>query len=434
MRILFVSTNVPVPANSGQSIRSLSILRALASSNHELSFVSFSDGDRSKDLSSLSSLCRSVKLFERKSTSLTLQRDYLPRLKSMLQAKCYSVERFRSEAFRDSIRQQIAESTCDAIICDGIYALGNIPETGVPILLNCHNVEFVILQRYAQLQSNVLKKRYAELESALMRSEEKKACRKIAGSMVCSQIDLEILQKLCPSLPISVIPNVVDTDFIQPGKDTSAPGSGPIVLFQGVMDWYPNRDAAESFVRKILPLVREKYPNIKFVIAGRNPPVDFVAQFSSDSGIEFTGTVADMRPYLAAAIVVVVPLRIGGGTRIKILEACAAGKPVVSTTVGAEGLNLQSGRELLLADDPEQFASCVLNLLRDPALRDAFAEAGRRAVVERYSQDALKTSLDSFLARFNLPSAVREENTDHGVVPKNKSTGPMQSFDRAGES
>jgi glycosyltransferase involved in cell wall biosynthesis len=164
------------------------------------------------------------------------------------------------------------------------------------------------------------------------------------------------------------------------------------------MDWYPNRDAVEFFVRSILPIVRAEVPSIRFVVAGRNPPIHFVEELGANDGIEFTGTVPDMRAYLSAATVVVVPLRFGSGTRIKILEACAAGKPVVSTNVGAEGLGLEGGKEIILADDPAEFARSVITLLRDRSRRNAIARSARAVVVDRYSHPTLKRSLDELLS------------------------------------
>jgi glycosyltransferase involved in cell wall biosynthesis len=333
---------------------------------------------------------------------MTSQMDYLPRLACLLKFKSYSVERFRSEAMRARIQAQLSGAKHDLIICDGIHALSNIPKTAIPILLNSHNVEHIILRRYAQIEKNWFKKYYAILESHLMRVAERNGCRQIVSAMACSEIDLEILQKLCPDLAITVIPNVVDTDLIQPIDQTHVKSSDPVLFFHGVMDWYPNRDAVEFFGRTIFPRVRYDCPQAKLLVAGRNPPDEFVEQFKSDPKIEFTGTIPDVRPYLAAATVVIVPLRIGGGTRIKILEACAAGKPIVSTRIGAEGLDLQPGKEILLADDPLEFARCVVNLLQNPKRCTALGKSARTAVVERYSQLILKKKLNLLLSSFEL--------------------------------
>jgi polysaccharide biosynthesis protein PslH len=411
MQILFISTNLPVPPNSGQSIRTLSIIKALASSGHKITFLSFASSNRPKDLQPLPSLCSSMELLEREMKNLTLQPNYIGRLRAILKLQCYSFERFRSASMRDRIQALLPSMKYDLIVCDAVYALINIPDTAVPIILNTHNVEYMILRRYAEMEKNPIKKFYAMTESTMMRRAERKASRKIAAAMVCSKPDRDTFQLLRPDLFVSVIPNVVDTDSIQPDtKPKHTGGSTSILLFQGVMDWYPNRDAVEYFGRSILPSVRVECPEARFVIAGRNPPSDFVDSFRSEPNIEFTGTVPDMRPYLAAATVVVVPLRLGGGTRIKILEACAAGKPVLSTSIGAEGLELEAGKEILVADNPEEFARTIISLLRDPARCEALAKSGREAVELRYSQLTLKNSLDAMLSSRARPSHDRIDN------------------------
>lgn len=397
MKILFVGTNLPVPANNGQSIRSLSIIQALKSNGHELSFVSFAPRKRPEELHSFIPLFDSVDLLEREMVNLTEQSNYLRRLGSLLMLRSFSVERFRSLAMRTKIQARLEEREYHLLVCDGMFALMNVPETNIPIALNCHNVEHIILQRYAQLETNPGKKYYAMLESLLLRAAERHSCQRASLIMACSQVDLGVFQSLYRGLRGFVVPNVIDTDLVQP-TETPVDPSRPVLLFQGGMDWYPNRDAVEYFVRFILPRVRVQYPETRLIVAGRNPPVKFVDQFKSDPSIDFTGTIPDMRPYLAAASVVIVPLRVGGGTRIKILEACAAGKPVVSTLVGADGLELRSGREVLLADDPSEFASAIIYLLQNPAQAQAMVASARALVVERYSREALRKSLEAAIS------------------------------------
>jgi glycosyltransferase involved in cell wall biosynthesis len=327
---------------------------------------------------------------------MSKQGDYLRRIGCLLRLRPYSVERFRSEAMRMKIETQLKAGQLDLIVCDSLYALANVPKTDVPIALNCHNVEYVIFERYSRLEGNWLKKCYASVESRLMRDAERRSCRRAVMAMVCSNDDRDILRHLNQDLPISVVPNAVDTDSYSPGETNGATGASPVLLFQGSMDWFPNRDAVEFFARAILPEVRKTCPGVRFVVAGRNPPAELIAELKD--GVEFTGTVLDMRPYLSAATVVVVPLRMGSGTRIKILEACAVGKPVVSTSVGAEGLGLEPEKEILLADDPAAFARSVVKLLQDPARRTAMARLARAVIVERYSHIALKKTLDTVLS------------------------------------
>ncbi|MGA9593846.1 MAG: glycosyltransferase family 4 protein [Candidatus Acidiferrales bacterium] len=412
MRILFVATNLPIPPNNGQAIRSLSIVQALASSGHEVNFVSFVGKGRAETLDPLSSYCREIDMQERELTNVTQGADYLRRLGCLLSFRPYSVERFRSAPMRARIQEHLQAGHFDIIVCDGLYALVNVPDTEVPIALNCHNVEYVILERYSQVEKNVFKKYYARMEAQLMRRVERSSCDRAAIAMVCSSDDRETLGQLNPRLPIFIVPNAVDTDSYSPNGSHRVAQPDPVLLFQGGMDWYPNRDAVEFFAHSIFHLIREAFPTAKFVIAGRNPPANFVEQLSALGGVEFTGTVPDMRPYLAAATVVVVPLRMGSGTRLKILEACAAGKPIVSTSIGAEGLSLEPGKDIFLADDPDDFARSVVMLLRDPARREAIARSARAIVVERYSHPALKKSLDIAVSSL---TATREQGTANKV-------------------
>lgn len=395
MKILFVSTNLPIPTNNGSAIRSLSIIQALSSSGHELSFVAFAPLSRPESLLPLSEYSRNIVLLERETLNMSHGSDYLQRARCLLSLKPYSVERFRSQKMQATIQDFLKSTPFDVIVSDSLYALVNVPQTTVPIVLNCHNVEHLILERYSQVEQNFFKKSYAAIEAYLIRDAESRSCRRSGLAMVCSSVDREALQLLSAKLPIFVVPNAVDTDTFLPGE---VDNSQAMILFQGGMDWFPNRDAVEFFARNILPLVRAEVPRLRFVVAGRNPPAHFVETLGNQYGIEFTGTIPDMRPYLSAATIVVVPLRFGSGTRIKILEACAAGKAIVSTKIGAEGLDLKSGAEIVLADDPAEFARSVISLLRDRSRRDAIGKAARDVAVERYSHPILKKKLDEILS------------------------------------
>jgi len=190
------------------------------------------------------------------------------------------------------------------------------------------------------------------------------------------------------------LPNVVDTESYVPNFDSK----GTSLLFQGGMDWFPNPDAVEFFATQVLPLVQKSFPTAVFIAAGRNPSAAMVARYSNMPGVNLTGTVPDMRPYLEDAAVCVVPLRIGSGTRLKILESAAAGKAMVSTRLGAEGLDFVDGQEIILADTPADFAAAVVELLRDEPKRRAMAMAARKRVAERYSYANLRQTLAKALA------------------------------------
>ena len=180
----------------------------------------------------------------------------------------------------------------------------------------------------------------------------------------------------------------MNVDNYTPTPDSA----GPIVLYSGGMDWYPNRDAVEFFVAKILPPLRKLAPEVNFVVAGRSGPEKFRRRFADVSGVRFTGTVADLRAEIAKAAVCVVPLRVGSGTRLKILEAAAMAKPIVSTRIGAEGLDFVDGEEIVLADEPREFGRAVAHLLADPARRLAMGLAALRRAETQYSLPALRSA------------------------------------------
>jgi glycosyltransferase involved in cell wall biosynthesis len=189
-------------------------------------------------------------------------------------------------------------------------------------------------------------------------------------------------------MPVTVVPNVVDVHSYKVAETDDGAG----VLFIGGMDWFPNRDAVEFFEEAVLPELRARLPVARFMVVGRPPP-DRLRRRMEASGVEFLGRVDDIRPVVSAAAVSVVPLRIGSGTRMKILEAAALGKAIVSTRLGAEGLNFADGSEIALADEPGAMAAAVADLLKRPAARTAMGAAARVRVEEEYSFEALRRCL-----------------------------------------
>ena len=232
----------------------------------------------------------------------------------------------------------------------------------------------------------------------MLRFEERTLAR-FDGVLAVSDADRETLHALYPGAirqPVHVVPTGVDTEFFSPAP--SEPGSRNLV-FTGSMDWLPNEDAMNYFCRDILPLVRAEQPDVTLSIVGRTP-TPAVKRLAEVPGVTVTGRVDDVRPYMKAAAVYVVPLRIGGGTRLKIFEAMSMAKAVVSTTVGAEGLPVTSGGNAMLADQPASFARAIVELLRDVDRRAALESAARALVVEHYDWSAVAGSLESALVRF----------------------------------
>jgi glycosyltransferase involved in cell wall biosynthesis len=280
------------------------------------------------------------------------------------------------------VAQTLADRHVDVIVCDFLAAVPNMPvRPAAPVVVFSHNVEHRIWQRLGAHAPSLLRKALLEVEWRKMRRYEAAATRDAALTLAVSEDDRDQLLSLAPQARVEAIPTGVDTSYFAPNGYHEEPGT---LVFTGAMDWYPNEDGVRHFVRDVLPAVRREAGPVRLTVVGRNPSEGLRDEIAAD-GVEVTGTVDDVRPHLARAAVAVVPLRIGGGTRLKIFEALAMGKAVVSTTVGAEGLPLVPGEHYVRADEPDAFARAVAALLQQPDRRRALADAGRDLVVSRYS-------------------------------------------------
>jgi polysaccharide biosynthesis protein PslH len=387
----------PVPANNGHRMRTWSLVRALSAEGHAVTFLGFARPEElAMPMSDLRRLCENVELVSMDDVSLSSTGNYLSRARALFSNTPYAIGRFNSEEMRNCIADRLRKDPFDAVVCDTVYSAVNLPESiRVPVVMNTHNVEHLILERYAANERNPFKRLYALREARVVRRWEQEVCNRATLAMACSEDDRQLFKQLCPDLPITVVPNIVDVD------DYSAAGSpeGHTVLFQGGMDWFPNRDAVSYFLKSILPLLRRSVPEARFVVAGRNPSDAFLERYAAEPYVKFTGTVPDMREVIRSASVCVVPLRIGSGTRLKILEAGAMAKPIVSTTLGAEGLEFRRGREILIADRPEEFAAQVAELLQYPGRARRMGEAARALVEERYSFSVLRSAIRQTLSQ-----------------------------------
>jgi len=284
-----------------------------------------------------------------------------------------------------ALRKEVAEALeagIDVCVADFLVAAANVPAgASAPTLLFEHNVEYMIWKRLHDVETTRWRRALLAAEWRRMRRYEARACRLARLTVAVSEADRALLAANAPGADIRAIPTGVDAAYFHPNGASEKPAR---LVFTGSMDWYPNEDAILHFMDAILPRLRRRVPGLTISVVGRNPS-DRLKALGAAKGVQITGTVADVRPYVAEAAVYVVPLRIGGGTRLKIFEALAMGKAVVSTSVGAEGLPLTPGQHFLQADSPEDFAKAVLTLLGDVPRRRAIGEAGRRLVEARYS-------------------------------------------------
>jgi glycosyltransferase involved in cell wall biosynthesis len=379
MKILWVKAGKLWPVDTGGKIRSFNILRHLVRS-HEVALLSYYGGQRdaeyetaiAKQLPGTQTICTAAP-----EGTIGQSIDYILRLPSTAP---YAVKKFTHPVVRREVARRLSNGGADVAVCDFLAASLNFPVTSpTPVVLFQHNVETILWRRMANTEESALRKLAYRLEARKMAAYETRTLQRFQHVIAVSDHDRQEMLTLAPRCSITVVPTGVDTEKYQPAPSVS--GNPPLIVFTGSMDWEPNIDAVEYFCREIFPSVLAAFPNARFQIVGRNPH-SRVRRLATSS-VEVTGTVPSVAEYLRNATVVIVPLRIAGGTRLKIFEAMAMRKAMVSTSIGAEGLDVTSGKDCLLADDAPSFAAAMLAVLRDPALRRSY-EDNAAALAARY--------------------------------------------------
>lgn len=375
MRILWVKAGKLLPVDTGGRIRSYNILRQLAQS-HSVCFVSYYAGaeDKEYDLAIKRELPESVGVASGglDGSKLAFSLEYLRRF---FQPEPFAVSRFIGPEVKQTVAGKLNSGKFDVAVCDFLAASPTFPQKlGTPTVLFQHNVESALWQRRVKTEANAITRIAYRVEARKMLALERDMLRRFHHVIAVSEHDKQLMLALDPECSISIVPTGVDTKLYTVAPPSTA--NPPRLLFLGSMDWEPNIDSVIYFCREIFPKIRSQFPSAIFQIVGRNPHPR-VRQLASDS-VQVTGTVPSVTEYLRDATVVVVPLRVGAGTRLKIFEAMATGKAVVSTSVGAEGLAVDNGRDLILADDPNSFAEATILLLRDESLRRRYELAAAR--------------------------------------------------------
>jgi glycosyltransferase involved in cell wall biosynthesis len=408
MKILWVKADKLLPVENGGNIRTYHILRHL-SSQHELTFYSYYGGreDRAYERELRERLPGSIAVCtgKRELSGISRGLDYLVHLNSQ---PPYAVSRFASFKVQDQLRGWFREQRFDVAVCDFLDAAVNFPgRLNIPSVLFQHNVESEIWRRHAATADNPLKKAMYKMEFDKMERYERIVVRKFHHVVAVSESDRALMTRWVDGDRVTVVPTGVDLVEYRPHPDSPEPG--PVVTFVGAMDWEPNVDGVEYFASEIWPAIKADVPGARLRIVGRNPDRR-VKKWASES-IEVTGRVPSVVEYLQQSSVVIVPLRIGGGTRLKIYEAMATAKAVVSTTVGAEGLDVHHGRDIMLADEASSFAQAVIMLLRDRDLRRRY----EKAAVET----AARCDWPAIGERFQnvLRSVVQQKSAKVGAVP-----------------
>jgi glycosyltransferase involved in cell wall biosynthesis len=296
---------------------------------------------------------------------------------------------------RSRLHELLKHETYDVILCDFMAAAGVIPwDWPTPKVLFTHNVEGTIWRRHYQVAASPLWKAISWLEWRRMEAAERRYLRLADHVLTVSEADRDAFSPIVEPGKLTVIHTGVDVDYFQPMHVEETANS---LVYIGSMDWLPNEDAVFYFVDIILPLIKQDCPEVSLEVVGRSPSRKLQDLAEREKSMRLTGWVEDVRPFVARGSICIVPLRIGGGTRLKIFEAMAMSKAVVSTSVGAEGLPVQPGENILLADTPADFARSVLSLLRDPSERKRLGNSARALVQEKYSWPKVAESFASTL-------------------------------------
>jgi polysaccharide biosynthesis protein PslH len=417
MRILWLKSDLLLPLDKGGRLRTWHLMRHLAK-RHHITYMSFVEHGQEREIEGMREVASEVVTVPRSDPAKRSLLFYMDAARYLADPLPYAIAKYRSTAFRSKLTALLRGRNFDLIVCDFLVPAVNLPASlPCPSVVFTHNVEAEIWRRHAETKSSVAARWLYRLQHQRMLRFEDDTLRRFDGVLAVSEADRDTIGRLYPGAahrPTWVVRTGVDTEYFAPRNPLEPPAPleplEPHLVFTGSMDWLPNEDAMKYFCADVLPLIRAQEPRATLSIVGRAPTP--AVRALANEHIEVTGTVDDVRPHMAKAAACIVPLRIGGGTRLKIFEAMAMGKAVVSTTVGAEGLPIVAGTHALIADEPRSFADAVLTVLRDGAQRTALETAARTLVLEHYDWSAVAGELDDAL-RITAALKGRPEGLHH---------------------
>lgn len=386
-RILVLTSRVPYPPGEGHQLRTFHLLRALASA-HQVHLLSCLRPDDALDKSA--PLREMLAGFETFPLAITRSRWELMRAAggSLLSPPPFVVRKYEIPALRSRLAELVAGFDLVHVDMLPLMAYADRMPSSMPVVLNAHNVEQLLLERRIEIESRAPVRWFLQRQLPRLRTFERRACERADAILACSHTDAEQLRSLAPARPVHVVPNGVDLQLNRPSA--RAPQASHLV-FVGQMGWFPNRDGMEWFLAEVLPRIVAARPDVRLVVVGRSDGLKVPRDVAEN--VQLTGFVDDVRPHVDDAAVYVVPLRTGSGTRLKILEAMALGKAIVTTTVGAEGIKLEHGVDAMFADNAENFAGAVLKLMSDLPEVQRLGKNARTLAERDYGWDAIGAAM-----------------------------------------
>lgn len=376
MKIVVVSTQFPYPPRSGYPTRVYHLARQLAV-RHEVRLLSLARPDQREQAQELQDKLP-VCVVEHDGGSMSVRRR--AQVASLASPRPFSCREVYSRAMQRAINDLCTEGDVDVIQLEGSQLCTYTFPRHARIVLDEHDVVHELLRRMSVAERSPLRRGFNRVEHARFRRFEQRCWQQVDGCVVTSDRELPMVQPHRAGKPLAVVPNGVDVQYFRPAGTPVEPFT---VVFNGLMISRPNLDAAQYLVEEIWPIVLERCPDARLTLAGRATPEDI--RRLSRPGVLVTGEVPDVRPYLQQAAVVAVPIRIGGGTRLKVVEGLAMGKPLVSTSLGCEGIAVRDNEQLLIRDGAQAFASGILTLFENPSLAAALGSAGRDVIEQEYA-------------------------------------------------
>jgi|SRR5580700_9882408 glycosyltransferase involved in cell wall biosynthesis len=410
MRILWIKTELLHPLDKGGRIRTYQILRSLARQHH-VTYLCLDDGLRASGAIELArEYAQEVVVVPFRRSAKMSFGFFADLLRNLFSALPYAIARYRSHALCDQLER--LAGAADLIVCDFLMSSVNVPDgLAAAAVLFQHNVESILWQRHASVPQPPVRRGYMRLQWQRMRRYEAQQCRRFAHVVTVSASDAEIIRREYAVTSVGYVATGVDVEYFSASRPR--PRDSLELVFIGSMDWMPNDDGIRWFAADIFGRIQERVAGARLVVVGRSPSPGIRELAARNRAIEVTGTVADVRPYLERAAISVVPLRVGGGTRLKIYEAMAMGVPVVSTEIGAEGLPLRNGEHLLVADTADEQVTAICGLLTDQRRADLLAANALRHVREHCSWDAVA---ESFLSQCPRRSGASEPSYEDQVA------------------
>ena len=386
VRILWLKTELLHPVDKGGKIRTYNMLKELKRNCH-ITYLTLDDDTGDKTARELATeYCHEVVCVPHRRREKFTTGFYIELALNLASDLPYAIKKYESNEMRREIEKRLGQF--DVLICDFLAPAVNVPRD-----LNCatvlfqHNVEAMIWKRHYEVQTNAARKAYLFRQWRKMFDFEAATCPRFDCVVAVSREDKEQMERDYKVNNVYDVPTGVDTVFFRPSGNVERKPHN--LVFTGSMDWLPNEDAIRYFTEQIMPRIKQSVPGVTLTVVGRDPYPGLVELSKRDPSVIVTGRVDDVRPYMEEAAVYVVPLRIGGGTRLKIYEAMAMEKPIVSTSIGAEGLPVTNGTEILLADTPESFADDVVKLLKDRTLADDIGQRAAARVRKEFGWDTV---------------------------------------------